>query len=566
MQNYLEKTRVGFTFVRLVVLCAVASALCSGGRAAFGQDAQRAERLRSYLGTKFSDRITRVSVGDKQIQIQGRAQGDSGGLLLAEVPLWQDATDLKTLVTALPIHSDRQRHFACAINRFADDGRDRLLSAWAVARKVEARYETISALHYADSEIVRANLPAARPRSRKGLGGFPATSAYTDLEDLGIASFTMNILLNDIIASTPGPGRSPFSYGGRTWYKEDQVVADYDRNFQAIARRGLMLSVIILIRPAGNAPAGSWIRDAAHPDADPGGLYVMPNFTTRAGVEAYAAAMNFIAERYSRPDGKFGRIHHYIMHNEVNSGFYWTNAGAKNVVTYLDLYQKSMRLTYLIARQYDPHAKPLISLDHSWTAVPDPRSYAGRDLLDLLVRFSRVEGDYPWGVAFHPYAQDLLNPRTWEDSQAVFNLKTPYITFKNLEVLDAWARQPEVCFRGKEPREIQLTEQGINSPDYSAKSLNEQAAGLAYAWKKIEPLKTITAFQYHLWADDPSEEGLRLGLRKFASDLKDPLGKKPAWYLFRSIGTLDWDKASAFALPILGIKSWKEVPYPGKIH
>jgi len=39
------------------------------------------------------------------------------------------------------------------------------------------------------------------------------------------------------------------------------------------------------------------------------------------------------------------------------------------------------------------------------------------------------------------------------------------VTFKNIEVLDAWVRQPRVAFRGREPREIQLTEQGLNSRD-----------------------------------------------------------------------------------------------------
>ena len=88
------------------------------------------------------------------------------------------------------------------------------------------------------------------------------------------------------------------------------------------AAHGWMVSAIILIRPVHNSPAGAWIRDAAHPDAEPSGMYVMPNFTTRAGVEAYAAAMNFLAERYSRPDGRYGRIHDWIMHNEIGSGFY----------------------------------------------------------------------------------------------------------------------------------------------------------------------------------------------------------------------------------------------------
>ena len=114
-------------------------------------------------------------------------------------------------------------------------------------------------------------------------------------------------------------------------------------------------------------------------------------------------------------------------------------------------------------------------------------------------------------------------------------------------------------------REIQLTEQGLNSRDYSEAALRDQAAGLAYAWKKIKPLKTITAFQYHLWADNRGEGGLRLGLRKFADDSQDPLGKKPSWAVYQSLGTDREDAAAAFAKPIIGIKDWSDILHRGEI-
>jgi hypothetical protein len=479
--------------------------------------------------------------------------------------MWQDITDLTSSQELIPIHPDAEGRFRVAIERGGKGDCDRLLSGWAIVRKEGTRYMPLSALHYVDTIKARAKLPPARPRSRKGLGGFPFTSDRDDLEALDLGSVTLNIVLNDILSAEQGPDRTPYRYAGRTWYVNDRNVARYDAQMQAIARRHLMVSAIVLILPARSAPEGSWTRLAAHPDADPGGVFVMPNFTSRAGVEAYAAAMNFVAERYSRPDGKYGRVRHWIMHNEINNGFFWTTAGDKTLITYMDLYQKSLRLAYLIARQYDPNAKSFISLDHGWTNLPEKRSYAGRTLLETLVAFCRQEGDYAWGIAFHPYPQDISNPRTWEDSGATFRFDTPFLTFKNLEVLDAWARLPQVAFQGK-PREIQLSEEGLNSRDYSSKSLAEQAAGLAYAWKKIEPLKTITAFQYHLWADEPSEGGLRLGLRKFANDPTDPLGKKPAWFLFQAVGTPAWDPASRFALPILGLKRWNEVHYAGKIR
>src|SRR5204862_2329390 len=177
---------------------------------------------------------------------------------------------------------------------------------------------------------------------------------------------------------------------------------------------------------------------AAHPDAHPSGIYVMPNVDSPQGHQAYAAALEFLARRYTRPDRQFGRIHHWIMHNEVDAGWEWTNAGEKNALDYLNLYQKSLRTAFLIARQYDPHAKVFISLTHHWNVQGSPHLYPARKLLELLLDFSRAEGDFDWAIAYHPYPQDLRNPRVWKDTQVKFTFDTPKITFKNLEVLDAW--------------------------------------------------------------------------------------------------------------------------------
>ena len=522
------------------------------------QDRLHALRLDDYLTKTFPDRIVSVTAVDGKIRIEGLIEGGTAtDLQLAEVPMWVDITKLSAPVSTQPIVADAQGHFVAKIDRAAIADRDALLSAWAIVRQDGEHYVPLSSVHYVDSQKPRADLPQARPRSLKGLGGCPFDSE--DMQDLGIASVTLNIILNDFFDSEPGPGRTPYNYAGRTWYVNQERLAHYDRDMKIAADRGWMVSAIVLITPVRNSPAGSWIRDAAHPDADPSAIFVLPNFTTREGVNAYAAAMNFVAERYSRPDGKYGRIHHWIMHNEINSGFYWASAGPRKLVTYMDLYQKSMRVAWLIARQYDPHAKAFISLDHCWTHVGDPRAYAARELLDRLVDFSHQDGDFDWGVAFHPYPQDITNPRTWEDNEARFAFDTPFLTFRNLEVLDAWGEQPGVKYLGREPREIQLTEQGLNSRDYGDKALDDQAAGLAYAWKKIESLKNVTAFQYHLWSDDRGEGGLCLGLRKFADDRKDPHGKKPSWTLYQAIGTDAWDRASAFAKPIIGIQDWTEI-------
>lgn len=525
-------------------------------------DREHSARLRDYLAKDFPHGVDTVHADADKITIEGHLSEDaatSGEPLLAEIPMWEDITRLVKPAALHAVTADAGGRFSIQVSR-KTDGREPLLSAWALVKRTGTGFELLSAARHVEKQLARTELPPAKPGSRKGIGGCPFD--HLDMEALGISSVTLNIILNDLFLPDDGSQGPSHEFAGKRWQLNAERVADHDRQMMTAARHGWMVSAIILIRPAGNASKDEWIRQAAHPDADPGGIFVMPNFTSREGVNAYAAAMDFLAERYGRPDGRYGRVHHWIMHNEVNSGFFWNTAGNKTSTTYLDLYQKSLRIAWLLAGQYDSNAKPFISLEHCWTRKLDARAYAAKDLLEDLVSFSRKEGDFPWGIAFHPYAQEISNPRVWEDPDATFDFGTPFLTYRNIEVLDAWARQPRVSYRGQ-PREIQLTEQGINSPDYGVKTLEEQAASMVYVWKKIAPLETITAFQYHLWADDHGEGGLRLGLRKFGDDKDDPHGVKPIWHLYQALGTEKEDGASAFAKEVIGIRDWSEVPYRG---
>nr|CAA9267321.1 hypothetical protein AVDCRST_MAG63-2817 [uncultured Armatimonadetes bacterium] len=527
-------------------------------------------RLRDYLDRAYPCRVTRVSVDDKQVLVEGETAGEPGSLFLAEVPLHEPVTELSRFPSLEPIPTNAAGRFSIRLDRRRKQGErehDRLLSRWAVVREANGgKFELLSHARYADAVRPRADLPEERPRNKKGIGGITHAGPVSDLDDLGVAAGTVNIVVNGAVSTVPGPGRTPFPYAGRTWYAEDRYLEQLDKTLLEAAKRRLVMSAIVLIGQAGDAPAGAFGRLIAHPDADPAGIFAMPDVSSQEGLEAYAAALDLLAARYSRPDGKYGRIHHWILHNEINAGWVWTNAGEKTALLYMDLYHKSMRAAHLIARQYDPHARAFISLEHHWTLTPTDRFYAGRELLDLLVTFSQAEGDFPWAIAFHPYPQNLFDPRVWEDTEAAFTLDTPKITFKNLEVLDAWVKQPRNLFQGKHRRTIHLTEQGLNSPDYSEKSLRDQAAGMAYAWNKIKGLDTIEVFDYHNWVDNRGEGGLRIGLRRFPDDKDDPLGKKPIWFLFQALGTDNEEKSAAFAKSVIGIRDWSEIRHRGPIR
>jgi hypothetical protein len=541
--------------------------LAAGREALRAKERLREGRLHAYLHHAYPGQVTRVAVTAQQIVVAGHVPNAHSSLFLVEAPLYADITETKQFPTVLPLHPDAHGHFTLTVDRMRKTGEatfDRLLARWAIAEHRGDDFELLSHARYPDTVQARYALPEEKPRNKKGIGGFTTGWPISDVADLGLSAATVNIVLNSLFATEAGPGRTPFSYAGRTWYAEDRAVAQLDRTLQATAQQHLVVSAIILLGQGSNAPPTSFSHRVAHPDADPSGIFVMPNVSSEEGLIAYAAALDFLAQRYSLPDSRYGRIHHWIMHNEVNAGWVWTNAGDKSPLLYTDLYHRSLRVAQLIARQYDSHSKAFVSLEHHWNVRPN-HIYAGREILDLLLDFSAAEGDFDWALAYHPYPQNLFDPRVWADTEVNFTFDTPKITYKNLEVLDAWVKQPRARFQGTTLRTIHLTEQGLNSRDYSDKSLTDQAAGMAYAWNKYKNLSTIEVFDYHNWVDNRGEGGLMIGLRRFPDDKDEPLGRKPIWFVYQSLGTAKEAEVTAFALPIIGITDWAEVRYHGAI-
>ena len=526
-------------------------------------------KLRAYLTREFPTQLTRVSVGAEEIEISGETRDAPGELFLAEAQLWQDALHAVSLTRVASISSS-STPFALRVPRFVTEGatrRDRLFTRWLIVRGEKNSAATpLSAARYADIVLARHDWPEKKARSKKGLGGFTAQrpEAVADLEALGIDSVTVNLFLSRYLRAAASPKTIPFTYLGRSFHVDRAELEKPDRTLLAAANRDALVFAILLVPKSGSwdGPLGAIMQ---HPDCDPAATYSMANVTSAAGIALYVALLDFFAERYSRVGAPFGRIHHWIVHNEVDAGWVWTNCGEKPPVLFMDQYHKSMRLAQLVARQYDPHARAYISLTHHWTTTASHRFTPGREVLGHLLAFSRVEGDFDWGLAHHPYPESLREPKTWLDRKATFAFDTPQITFKNIEVLDAWMREPARRFLGQKIRSVHLTEQGPNSPDYSPRALAEQAAAMAYVWQKLRRLDAIEGFQFHNWADNRREGGLRIGLRRFPDDPDEPLGPKPVWHVYRALDTTDEANATAFALPLIGLKSWAEAPYRGSI-
>jgi hypothetical protein len=520
-------------------------------------DRQFGENIRKYLDTKFTSFITEVDAGANSITVKGNCTGE-GDFLLCEVPPWLDVTQLNDFTLSRPLSSPS---FTETFERYVErDGfnYDRTLSKWVIAEK-DAGGETgmiVSHAHYPDHIHAVQTTMQEKPVGKKGLGGyFNHSLQQQDLDDLGITSVTVNVPVTAYMRSARDGNSIEHRYGGKSYYFDKNQINGLDATLGKCAEKNIVVAAILLIQPAADCPDKVIGNLLQHPDFS-GGFYTMPNMTTPESVNTYAAALDFLASRYCRADKQFGRIHHWIMHNEVDAGVEWANMGRnKPMLVCTDVYMKSIRMCYNIARQYDQYTEVFGSFTHSWKIADDiPDLYASLDMLNAFNDYCRAEGDFRWALAYHCYPQDLNEPKTWNDTKATYSISSAMITFKNLEVLDHWAKQNENRYKGSEKRTVWLSENGTNSRTYSETDLREQAAGFTWGWKKLKQLDGIDAMQWHNWADNEAEFGLRIGLRKFGSY---GLERKNVWFAYQAAGTPAEDDIFRQYLSIIGISDWE---------
>ncbi|WP_148080406.1 DUF5722 domain-containing protein [Roseimaritima ulvae] len=519
-------------------------------------------RINAFYQAEFSCRVTDVSVTEKHVVVRGHTD-PANHARLVEIQPHVSISSPATIQNGEFFLDDRNgitdvgelkagAPFETRLPRRVGD-KDRTTSRWAVAERTQDnRWKLRSHWKYATdlSDAAANDLPPQIPKGVKGMGGVSARFPLEELVALGVHNITVNIALTSLMDTTSRRGWIPFTHGGRTWYVNRRLLSSYDKLIRFAAENEIVVSGILVV-PFSDRDFGKLL---VHPEADRAGHYAMPNFTSPEGVAAYEAVIEFLAQRYAAAGLPHGRIANWIIHNEVGFGWEWTNMGSQPPMVYMDHYLRSMRLVHNVVRRHDPHARVFISLTHHWNTPTDAswRSYSNVELLQRLIESSRSEGDFAWGVAFHPYPQNLRRPDAWNDARLTDDFKTPQITPKNIAVLDRWMHQPQMRDADGNVRGVLLSEQGFNTPDYSDESQRLQAAGLVYMWRQMRGLKSIEAFHNHRWVDHPNEGGLLLGLRKLPSAGKPYGAKKFAWEIYKVLDTPGEAEAVRFADQLIG--------------
>jgi hypothetical protein len=501
------------------------------------QRMDQAQRISSYLKSSFPLKFDEITVDETSVTLVGKLANQ------------QSATDTWRLMEYPPNESISEQGINCdesitsSRDRFRVEvprrilGRDRLQSGWRIRETNSQSQQFLTARHFATTISPSSGQHAAerpRPKTQKGLSGISPRGPLEELPDLGIHAVTINLVLNQFLSSTAGEGRERIDVGGPPVYFDSRVFAGYDRLIDFARQHEMVVSAIVLVPRS----RGTVQSPLVHTESD-GGVYAMPDLSSERGTKLYAFVLDRIARRYRNTDQAPGGITNWIAHNEVDFHGVWTNMGAQPREVFTETYYCAMRMIHNAARSHNPHARVFASLTHHWIVSDEDqwKRLAPRDFLEQLQRYSNLEGDFAWGVGYHPYPQSLFAAVAWNDANIRDNFDTPLITIQNLEVLGQFLDRPEMQDKQGRMRPVLLSEQGFHTDTYDDQSQANQAGSLWYAMQKVRSLPWIESFHYHRWIDHPAEGGLMLGLRTLPS--KDhPHGKrKRSWYVYQAFGT-----------------------------
>ncbi|WP_054955979.1 DUF5722 domain-containing protein [Paenibacillus dakarensis] len=502
--------------------------------------------------------------GDGRIVIEGTVKQEfvdahpSERLYLLELATYESVkTDL---VHKLPLADTALANTFRFESDIKDGQRSRLYSKFVVAARLpDGSYEPIDAPQYITNAEVLAGNHEAYPEAQsiKGL----QVQMTADAQELGISHAALNVPYNELMyKSNNHPENTiPYEVEGETFYFRKSRIEQLDIGVKSLSDNGMIVSLILIMYNTKDPDSAN--EYLIHPDSEPGGTVYALNTSNEIGVKYVKAATQFIAERYSMPNGQYGRAVNYIVGNEVGQNKVWNNMGPKHVDAYVREYAQTLRLVDSIVKSTYANARTYVSLDHFWNEKLSDDStwkYDNKVIVDRLISMSHAEGNFSWNIAPHPYPEDLFNPRFWNDSTATDSFDTQRITFKNLEVLVDYMKQDDYLFNG-EMRRIMLSEQGFHSLTNSEEHQKLQAAAYAYAYYKVKFLDGIDAFILHRHVDHGEEGGLNLGLWTHAPNtVVTPDQHKYIYDVFKYIDTDRSLEVTEFAKEIIGIKDWKD--------
>lgn len=431
----------------------------------------------------------------------------------------------------------------------------RLFSKFVIAVRKDGEFVAISEPKYITNPEAIARYSPAFPstKSKKGLLVDPEKLAGSELEDLGVKHAAYNIPLSRILGFTSNEifPTVTYSYNGKTYYFNGQIVDEYDYIFSTLTNKGITTTAIIL------NDISNYTGDLIHPLARSGGKapYYAFNAADEAGSEYLAAVASFLASRYS--GNGHGVVMNWIIGNEINARNEWNYIQYMDTESYVEEYAKAFRIFYNAILSINANARVYISLDQQWgKSLYSNNGYGSKEIMDEFNRNIRNGGNIDWGVAQHPYNYPLTSAKAWSTAgragtYILDSETTPVLSIRNIHVLTDYLQKEEFLTDSGEVRHVILSEIGYTS----SQGQDLQAASFVYAYKVIEANQYIDSMLFSRETDATLEinQGLALGISTLEGNRKS---------IYDAYKYVDTDQSAAhtdFALRIIGVSSWNEI-------
>lgn len=401
----------------------------------------------------------------------------------------------------------------------------------------------VSNEHYiTNPEAIAAYTSPRRDTGIKGILPDLTKCSNGELQDLGIQQVVYNIDMGEICADASAAGAIPFSYNGQTYYFNGGRINSFDSLVKSLNNYGIQITLVLL-----NGGQSPYAQDLVHPTARGGDCpgYAL-NVADAAGTNHIKAIGTFLAQRYSGQTG-YGQVDNWIVGNEVNARTSWWYTNSTSLDYNVNIYAKAFRIIYNEMKSQNANIRIYNSIDQEWNRKSNPGSFLAKAYLDQFNYYMIREGNIDWGLSFHPYNSPLYDPYAW-NGPAVWvgsGITTPYITMQNMDILINYMHQSQFLNPGGQVRSISIAEIGYTSSFGNEK----QEASIAYGYLKAASLPDVDAFMLFRQTDDAHEMESHLAMGLY--DLNG--NKKPAYNIYKNLGTANEGTAKARASEIIGM-------------
>ncbi len=413
-----------------------------------------------------------------------------------------------------------------------------------VAVKKNGQMQQVSDEHYITNPEALAAYSSTRMDSGiKGILPDITKVSEGQLADLGIRQVVYNMDINEICSVRSAPDAIAFDYNGQTYYFDGDLIGRYDSTILGLNRNGLQITMVLL-----NGGEGLYGQDLIHPLARDG--FECPgyalNVAEEEGVNHIKAIGAFLGQRYSGQLG-CGQVDNWIIGNEVNARTSWWYTSSDSLDVNVNIYVKAFRILYNEIKGMNANARIYNSIDQEWNRKSNPGSFLAKGYLDQFNYYMNREGNIDWDLSYHPYNSPLYDPYAW-NGPAVWvgdSLSTPYITMQNIDILIDYMHQNKFLSPSGEVRSISIAEIGYTSSFGD----ENQEASIAYGYLKAASLPDVDAFMLFRQTDEAEEMESHLALGLY--DLEG--NKKPAYEIYKKLGTADEAEAKERASEIIGM-------------